>query len=91
MGSALGGLEARIRRHLRAQKAVRWHIDYLLARPEARIVGVYILETMERPECRVAEALAAEFERLYGLCQARARGERPREIPVIARGTGKGA
>ncbi len=30
-------------------------------------------------------ALAARFEGLYGLCQARARGERPREIPMLAK------
>ena len=29
IGSARGGLEARIRRHFRRQKPLRWHIDCL--------------------------------------------------------------
>ena len=33
-------------------------------------------------------ALATRFDELYGLCQARARGERPREIPLIKEGGG---
>ena len=39
-GSARRALEARIARHLRKEKTLRWHIDYLLAAPQARITGV---------------------------------------------------
>jgi len=39
-GSAKCNLEARIARHLRAEKNLRWHIDYLLAAPGARVSGV---------------------------------------------------
>jgi len=39
-GSAKRGLEARVRRHLSRAKRLHWHIDYLLATPGARIVGV---------------------------------------------------
>jgi len=39
-GSARRGLEARIARHLRRQKRLRWHIDYLLRAPGVRVVGV---------------------------------------------------
>jgi len=28
-GSAMGGLRARINRHLRSEKKARWHVDYL--------------------------------------------------------------
>ncbi len=47
-GSARRGLEARIARHLRQEKALRWHIDYLLAAP-----GVTIERTLRsaRDEC----------------------------------------
>jgi len=31
-GSARRGFEARLARHVRATKTLRWHIDYLLAR-----------------------------------------------------------
>lgn len=39
-GSARRGLEQRIARHLRRDKALRWHIDYLLVAPGARVVAV---------------------------------------------------
>jgi Uri superfamily endonuclease len=39
-GSARRGLEARIARHLRREKTLRWHIDYLLAAPGVRVVQV---------------------------------------------------
>jgi len=48
-GSARRNLEARIRRHLASDKQPHWHIDYLLAFGEARVVGV---ETSPRAECR---------------------------------------
>ncbi len=49
-GSALGGLEARIARHLRREKRLRWHIDYLLQ--YADIADVITHETRERLECQ---------------------------------------
>lgn len=39
-GSARRNLEARIARHLRADKKLRWHIDYLLASPQTSVTGV---------------------------------------------------
>ncbi|OIP01719.1 MAG: hypothetical protein AUJ96_17175 [Armatimonadetes bacterium CG2_30_66_41] len=48
-GSALGGLEARVNRHLRADKKLRWHIDYLLA--HARITRVRRFPSPDRLEC----------------------------------------
>lgn len=39
-GSARRNLEARIARHHRKDKKLRWHIDYLLASPEASIIHV---------------------------------------------------
>lgn len=47
-GSAKRALEARIARHLRSDKTLRWHIDYLLASPGVRIVDV---QRSTRPEC----------------------------------------
>lgn len=38
-GSAMNGLEARIQRHLRKEKTLRWHIDYLLR--FAKVVEVH--------------------------------------------------
>jgi Uri superfamily endonuclease len=39
-GSARRNLEARIARHLRRDKTLRWHIDYLLAAPGVAVVAV---------------------------------------------------
>ncbi len=39
-GSARRNFEARIARHLRRVKRLRWHIDYLLADPGAEVVDV---------------------------------------------------
>lgn len=50
-GSALNNLEARIARHERKGKKLRWHIDYLLQK--ARIVKMISAKTSERLECRV--------------------------------------
>jgi Uri superfamily endonuclease len=55
VGSALGGLESRIRRHLRSAKANRWHIDYL--REVAEVEGVWVLLGTERLECSLATEL----------------------------------
>ncbi len=59
VGSALGGVEARVNRHLRYTKKRRWHIDYLLA--EAPVTEVIVGETETRTECAVARALDAQF------------------------------
>ena len=39
-GSAIRNIEARIRRHLSDGKILRWHIDYLLASPTAKITHI---------------------------------------------------
>ena len=39
-GSARRNFAARIARHLRREKTLHWHIDYLLATPGVRSVGV---------------------------------------------------
>ena len=50
-GSALGGLESRIARHLRSKKRLHWHIDYLLQ--HGRIIDIITHRTAERLECRL--------------------------------------
>jgi len=47
-GSARRNLESRVRRHLRQEKKLRWHIDYLLASPQAEVTAVF---TSTRDEC----------------------------------------
>lgn len=56
VGSALGpgGLEARLARHRRRDKKLRWHIDYLLER--AQLVEVWSAASTARLECLWAQA-----------------------------------
>ncbi len=56
-GSALGGLAARIARHQRQDKRLRWHIDYLLQ--HARIKEVVTIQSAERLECELSRRIAA--------------------------------
>ena len=60
IGSALGGVEARVNRHIREAKKKRWHIDYLLA--EATVAEVIVGETEVKAECAVARALSAQLK-----------------------------
>lgn len=58
VGSAhgAGGLRARVGRHLRAEKRLHWHVDYLTA--HAEITEVWIRASAERLECHWAGLLA---------------------------------
>jgi Uri superfamily endonuclease len=59
VGSALGpgGLSARIRRHLSAEKRQHWHIDFLLRSTRARVIEVWTLASAARLECEWARAV----------------------------------
>ena len=52
-GSARKNLLARVNRHLKRQKKLRWHIDYLLSAPAVDIVKV-VISTL--PECELVAA-----------------------------------
>jgi Uri superfamily endonuclease len=54
-GSALNGLESRIRRHLRRDKKRHWHVDHLTA--VAPVAEVWWVQGEERWECRWAKAM----------------------------------
>ena len=64
VGSALNGLEQRIGRHLRKEKRLHWHIDYLLQ--YAEICGVIYAETGCRQEGRIAAGLQKILEPVPG-------------------------
>ena len=55
-GSALGGLRNRVRRHLRKDKKLRWHIDYLIQ--HAHVVEVWYTLTGHNIECRLCVTAA---------------------------------
>jgi len=62
VGSALrrGLLPKRVARHLATEKRLRWHVDYLLARPEAQVSAVVAAEAHTRAECTLVASLLAE-------------------------------
>ena len=66
VGSAMNGLEARIRRHLSAEKKQHWHIDSLTR--HAAIRRVFRYSTRSRSmECRLASRLAKRSHTTGGL------------------------
>lgn len=64
MGSAMGGLRRRIKRHLSSVKRVRWHIDYLLEK--GRVKGVLYAPTGEHLECLLAQGMERLFRSFPG-------------------------
>ena len=64
VGSAMNGLESRVSRHLRSNKKIYWHIDYLLQR--AFISNTVLCETEKRAECTIAQALGHQFDSVPG-------------------------
>ncbi len=64
VGSALGGLENRVGRHLSQEKKIHWHIDHFLLR--AKAVDVIAAESDEKMECAVASELAKNLKCVDG-------------------------
>jgi Uri superfamily endonuclease len=62
VGSAQNNLESRVKRHLRKEKRLFWHIDYLLADPAANVTEVYCLEGDKTCECKIAQLLSEHGE-----------------------------
>lgn len=54
VGSAQNSVESRVKRHLRKEKKLFWHIDYLLALPEANVTQVYYTSGDKNKECQIA-------------------------------------
>jgi len=57
-GSARRNIEVRIARHLRKEKKLRWHIDYLLA---SKHVSVTRVERFTCDECPLNQQVAGEI------------------------------
>jgi len=63
-GSALNGLDQRIQRHLRKQKKIHWHIDYLLK--YAVVIEVFYKESKVKEECNIAKKLDVKLPSISG-------------------------
>lgn len=70
VGSALNGIEPRVRRHLRTNSgrpsSIHWHIDYLLRAPGIAVEAVYTQAADERTECDVASAISRRGDPIRG-------------------------
>lgn len=69
-GSALRGVEARVRRHLAGARRLHWHIDFLLACRHARVTEVRV---SSEPECALNQRTGGEIVlRGFGASDCRA-------------------
>lgn len=59
VGSGMGGVGSRVRRHLRLHDHPHWHLDYLL--PHGTATAVVVAQTPERLECSLAGSLATSL------------------------------
>jgi sugar fermentation stimulation protein A len=64
VGSAQRHLHARLARHARRRKTLRWQIDYLSTRTEFR--GALLIAGPKELECRLAALLARHYPRAVG-------------------------
>jgi sugar fermentation stimulation protein A len=60
VGSAQRNLCARLERHGRREKPLRWHIDYLSI--NAKMLGAMIVPGSRQRECELAEELGNTYE-----------------------------
>jgi len=66
IGSAMNSLEKRIERHLRDDKKMHWHIDYLLASPDVSVESAFFKESCRKEECETARKMAGLGEGVKG-------------------------
>ncbi|MBA7498825.1 hypothetical protein ES704_01563 [subsurface metagenome] len=58
IGSAIGCLEVRLRRHLKKDKKSFWHIDYLLENKKVKILQIWTID--KKMECQTAEVFCQD-------------------------------
>ena len=81
VGSARGpgGLLARIKRHLRRNKRLFWHIDYLTTHESVRIVAVYSLVDMIEPHKDYESLLSVRLSELLKPIEGFGASDKPRD------------
>lgn len=58
VGSALNSLESRLRRHLRDDKKIHWHVDYLLNHYNTSLVDIVYAVDDGKWECSLANQIS---------------------------------
>lgn len=66
VGSAQNGIEKRIERHVRKEKRMFWHVDYLLENPASGIAAVFFSDASKTAECALAEIISKRGEAVAG-------------------------
>ncbi|HTY73961.1 MAG TPA: GIY-YIG nuclease family protein [Candidatus Nanoarchaeia archaeon] len=66
VGSAQRNLEKRVQRHLRKEKRLFWHIDYLLNDEHARVEKVLFKPASKSAECGLAQDLERQGDLVLG-------------------------
>jgi len=66
VGSAQRDLEKRLKRHLRKEKKLFWHIDYFLSNEQAKIEKVLFRQADKLAECAIAQELGRRGEPVAG-------------------------
>jgi Uri superfamily endonuclease len=66
VGSGLNSLEARIKRHLRDNKRLFWHVDYLLALKDSEIDNVQFVISDDKLECDLASQISKNGTTITG-------------------------
>ena len=61
VGSAQRNLQARLARHAKRRKPLRWQIDYLSVK--AKFLGALMIDGPKSMECRLAAMLAKHYPR----------------------------
>ena len=66
IGSGGRNIVARVERHIRDEKKIKWHIDYLLSDSHVDISRVYVKRGSRDDECKTARSLATGFKGIPG-------------------------
>jgi Uri superfamily endonuclease len=66
VGSALNSLEGRIKRHIRQNKKMHWHVDYLLDSPNTQVTEVFYSDDGVKHECELTAQIAIKGEGIHG-------------------------
>ena len=64
VGSAMGTLTGRLKRHLESKDTTRWHVDHL--KPENHIVAAILVPSGQRIEERLSNCLSSIAEAVKG-------------------------
>ena len=66
VGSALNSLESRLKRHLRSDKKLFWHVDYLLSSSNSEIEEIVFAVDNSKWECNLASKISLDGIEISG-------------------------